>query len=488
MSEYSYQIHKILNNPTSTTGFNPALNKYGTRLIVGDGQLPDFNTGNTPSADGMFKVYRISHDPRRHIRSFSQLGPTMIGSDLEGLGNSVGINSTGNLIIASSNKTIFNIYKYNTVTGSWDIVFSPGENHGIAGNFFIGGFRYDSNFRYIITAALFPDINGVTTKLLCYKLTGPNIWTRPAYTNEQDFIDLFIQIRGLSCSDILSQPDITGPVVAQLQKGDSDNHVVVSVIAIKETEAVPYGSITTYDNSDDYIQTSVGINKKADRLGVTYFKDNMVQAQIYKWDSNIENWVTQNLIQLNPVLPFAYPLSYIYLSDEMSGEYVSKFCLSMNYSIASDPIYGIYKYNTDTEAYEQEVSFGDKLIALAGDNPLPMGFLGSYVSDDFNTIATSFVGPDPDPQNNPPFGPANYPTTPAPGISNVGDIMSQGISLALFINATNKFPPEPTPKPPQAPSKGLSTSTKVLIGVAGVLIILGLIFYKIKNRYKNGLF
>lgn len=479
MSGYTYQIHKILNNPTSTTGFNPAFNKSGTRLIIGDGQLPDFTTGITPSADGMFKVYRIMHDSRRHIQSFSQLGPTMTGSDLEGLGNNVGINSAGTLIIASSNKTIFNIYKYNLSSNTWNIVFSPGENHGIPGIFFVGGFRYDSQFRYIITAALFPGIGGdVTTQLLCYQRTGPNTWSIPTYTTEQNFLDMFIRIRGLSLSDISAKPDITGPVIAQLQKGDSDSHTVVSIIALKETEAVPYGSITTYDNSDDYQQLTIGINKKADRLAITYFKNDLVEAQIYKWDSNINNWAPLILISLTPTLPFSYALSYIYLSDKMTGEYPAKFCLSMNYSISADPIYGVYGYNTTSGTYEQEVSFSDKLIAIAGDNPLPLGFLGSYVSDDFTTIATSFVGPDQDNSSGPPFGPAYYPTTPAPGITNVGDIMSEGISLALFINATNTTPstpspPTPTPEPPTpAPSPGLSTIAKTLIAIGGVLLII----------------
>jgi hypothetical protein len=404
-----------------------------------------------------------------------------MGSDLESLGSSVGINSVGNLIIASSNKTIFNIYKYNLTTNTWDVIFSPGENHGIPGIFFVGGFRYDSEFRYIITAALFPDLMGdVTTQLLCYKRTGPTTWSMPAYTTEQNFLDMFIRIRGLSLSDVSAKPDITGPVIAQLQKGDADNHGLVSIIALKETEAVPYGSITTYDNSDDYVQIAIGINKKADRLAITYFKDNLIQGQIYKWDSNIQNWVTQILVQLNPVLPFAYPLSYIYLSDKMKGEYVAKLCLSMNYSISNDPIYGVYEYNTSTGLYEQEVSFSEKLTAVAGNNPLPMGFLGSFVSDDFNTIASSFVGPDQDPNNGPPFGPAYYPTTPAPGITNVDDIMSEGISLALFINATNVTPPTPqppTPNPgPGNASTRLSTATKVLIVLGAVGAVLAIAF------------
>jgi hypothetical protein len=164
----------------------------------------------------------------------------------------------------------------------------------------------------------------------------------------------------------------------------------------------------------------------------------------------------------------------------MKGEYVAKLCLSMNYSISNDPIYGVYEYNTSTGLYEQEVSFSEKLTAVAGNNPLPMGFLGSFVSDDFNTIASSFVGPDQDPNNGPPFGPAYYPTTPAPGITNVDDIMSEGISLALFINATNVTPPTPqppTPNPgPGNASTRLSTATKVLIVLGAVGAVLAIAF------------
>lgn len=493
MSGYAYEIHKIINNPTSTTGFNPALNSTGTRMIIGDGQLPDFSTGITPPSNGMFKVYDIKHDSRRHIRSFTQLGPAMTGSDLEGLGNSVGMDSTGNLIIASSNKTIFNIYEYNQLNNSWNILFSPGENHGISGDFFVGGFRYDSQFRYIITAALFPDINGdVTTRLLCYQRVGPAAWSQPFYTYTQDFLDMFIRIRGLSSSDILAEPDITGPVIAQLQVGDAPNHVVVSVIALKSTEAVPRGNITMYNNSDDYQQIAIGINKAATRICITFFKDNQVQGQIFTWDSNIEDWVPQILIQLDPVLPFEYPLPYVYLSDEMSAgnpEYVAKLCLSMNYSISADPIYGIYEYNSDSGEYEQKVSFSEKLTAVAGNNPLPMGFLGSYVSDDFNTIVTSFVGPDDNPSSGPPFGPAYYATTPAPGITNVGDIMSEGISLALFIKSTNVntptipnpsiIPPD-TAAPAPTTGTGISTTAKTIlassIAAAAIIIFLLVIF------------
>lgn len=482
MSEYSYKIHKILNNPILTTGFNPALNKDGTRLIIGDGQLPDFSNGITPPANGTFKVYKIKHDPMRHIKQFSQLGPTMVGSDLESLGNNVGMDSTGDLIIASTIRNLFNIYKYNSLSDTWDIIFSP-QPGSIMGNditdFSVGGFRYDSQFRFIITAILYLDINNETaTRLICFKRDTPNgfTWSSPDYTNEQNFIDMFLKIRGLSCSDVYAQPDIAGPVIVHAQQGDAQNHITLNIVGLTDTTAITYGNITTYDNSDDYLQISAGINKKANRLVVSYFKDDLVQGQIYKWDTTIGNWVTQHLIRLTPVLPFSFPLSYVYLSDKMKGDMVSKICLSMNYSISADPIYGVYEYNTMTGVYDQKVSFSDKLIAVAGDNPLLMGFLGSYVSDDFNTIATSFVGPDPDPQNGLPFGPANYPTTPAPGISDIGDIMSEGISLALFINSTNSGPappPDPTPTPTSSP---FGVGTIIAIGAGVTLSILTILF------------
>lgn len=485
---YSYEIHKIINNPLSTNGFNAALSANGSRIILGDTMLPAFFTGSIDTQPGSFKVYDIIYDSRKHIFQMNQVGDVVTGDTDENLAAGVVITDDGSMVAVSSNTEIFKIYKFNIVTKIWDVYYTPGPDHGLGSGLNISGLRATSDFRHIITANV--DNNTGMTSLLYYRRTTAtsNAWEMPAYAMTTPFLERFNAIRGLVMSDAILVENYNGPIIIHVQQVPMQNNAVIISTRLAENNFFDYGYFPEYSPSDMTIQAlAVGITQNADHAVVTYIKNSKINVDMYVWDFDTY-WYFVHKFEIIPDDINTIQFSYPYLNNESSGDLPSKLCLSMNYGLSNDSIFGVYDINytvQDSYSLTQSVSFAEKLTALASNNPLPLGLLGSMPSRDFSVIATPFMGPDPDsdPNTNPNYSTVYYFTTPAPNVTNVGVIDSHGIGIALFVYAQNAPRPLSPPRIPDTPTlnetttpAGVSTGVRILVG-AGVLAVIGLIFF-----------
>lgn len=481
---YSYQIHRIFNNSTSSAGYNVSLNRDGSRMIVGKNLLPEYLTGSLGSYNSSFQVYAVDYDSRKNIRLVRSLGETVNGGDVENFAAGVDISDDGTLVMSTSNDNIFRIYKFNSGQNRWESLFTPGVNHGVTDVSNIAGTIGDSDFSNIIAASVDNGTN--ITKLIYYRRESLNVWSRPAYSNGNDFIDRFNMIRGLVLSNPVSTIQGTGPVALHIQAVSPTNVSIFSTL-LGENDFYTHGTFPAYDNFDGAFGIAVGITPNGQNVAVTRTDNNSVYIDMYKWDS--DDWVFVVGFEI-PIPDANGALNYIYMTDARIGELPQRFCLSMNFGLSNDSIYGVYKINFDGNVYtpEQEVSFHNKLLDLTDGEPISLAPFGAFPSTDLSVVAVTFMGPDPDNDLNtsPRYSAIQYRTYPSNGIKNVGNIDSAGISFALFVNASDEQPPRHNifvnPTPPAltaAPAVTGTGSAATVVTQAAVVVSLMFIIFLI---------
>lgn len=483
---YSYQIHRIFNNPTSSAGYNVSLNRDGSRMIVSKNLLPAYLTGSSDTYNGSFQVYAVDYDSRKNIRLVRSIGETVHDDDVDNFAAGIDMTDDGTLVMSTSNDNIFRIYKFNSGQNRWDSLFTPGLDHGVTNVSNVAGIRGDSDFSNIITASV--DNETGITKLIYYRRESLNVWSRPAYSNGNDFIDRFNGIRGLVISDPVSTIQGTGPVALHIQAVSPTNVSIFSTL-LGENDFYTHGTFPAYDNFDAAFGIAVGITPNGQNVAVTRTDNNSVYIDMYKWDS--DDWFSVASFEI-PIPDANGALNYIYMTDARIGELPQRFCLSMNFGLSNDSIYGVYKINFDGNVYtpEQEVSFHNKLLDLTDGEPVSLAPFGTFPSTDLSVVAVTFMGPDPDdnPNTNPPYSAIQYRTYPSNGIKNVGNIDTAGVGFALFVNASDELPPRhnifvnptpPAPTPPAAAPAAASAATVVTQAavVVSLMFIIFLIFF-----------
>jgi hypothetical protein len=493
---YTYEIHKIINNPDENFGYQPCLDSLGETMIVGDQILPDFSNGNPRTSSGSAKVYQLKYDSYMHLKSMNQMGSTLVGTTDENLGKMVSINRNGRLVCLSSDTHLFKIFSYNLNSADWELLYTPGTSHAPPTGQNVGGFRVDSELNYIVIA--FVDYSNGNTTIRFYRRNG-NTWTQPAYTLHQNFQDRFGSIRGLWMSDAKTVDDYPTPIVVHIESipppGQSEN-LVYHITALKENSFDEYGTITTYDSNGDYGSLASTISKDGSHIAISYYNntDNKVYATFYSANSaSTPVWTLDHTMSFTPQPGFTMPLSTVRLSNSLTGNLPERFCLSAAYGLSTDSMYGIYQYNSETNVYDQKSSFTEKISELAGGLPVINGFVDAAISDDLDVVATTFIGMNEN--NSPPLGPIHHASVPQPGVhaSGVGNFENEGMGLVVFVRSSpTPDPPDPAPLDPLNPADpsnpsdptnpttpnpnptvlfGLTTSQLTAAGIVGLVMI-----------------
>lgn len=483
---YSYQIHKIINNPDPDSAYQVSLDHIGEKMIIGDQILPDFNNGGAPrSKPGTVKVYRLIYDSYNHLSGMHQLGQTIAGTTDENLGRMCSIDASGQLIIASTDTHLFKIYQWNSSTVQWDLLFTPGTGHAPPPGSSVGGFRVDSTLNHILIANV--DYSNGDTTAHYYRRSG-NVWTEPTYATLQPFADRFNNVRGLWISDVKDISGYPTPIAVHLYAPPMTNELYLRITAFGENTATPYGTITTYDNNTtDYSGVSVNISEDGNIIAISYWDKNdlVVKVRFYKVDS-VPAWTMVHEETFTPADNSFEQSGSIRMTDEYhSNGLPLKFAMSATYVLSGDFMYGIYKLNSGGTAYTRETSFVEKIWELAGETSVMNGFLDAAVSADFDTVVTTIVGTDPDVNNGPPFGPIVQASVPQPGVHAdvVGNFDNEGIGLVVFVSASptpdpirrSTTPPDPKVTPPGPPGPAAASGASVIATMAIIGVILAIL-------------
>lgn len=431
----SYKIVHLINNSEADRLYEAAFNDDGTFLVLGKTTIPNLGQGTQPPIDGSFEVFEIDYMSGRRFQDINQIGNTVTGTSNELLGAKVGMSSDGSIVLASSATCLFRLYSQNGLTGVWEQFFAPPD--GMT-PYNIGGFRYCRDLHNILTAHVHVGSMG-ETEIYYYRRNGPTYET-PSYTSDLAFTNMFTAVRGLSIS---SETVNNSSIVVHVEMGTQPQYGTINILELGQSSYNTYGTITKFDNSDDYSGLSVAITSNASIIAITSYKDFVLTIEFFKYDTG--SWVSiKEMYLVRDTNEFAF--SYIYLSDTFVGDYPEKFLLSGVSGLAQDSIYGIYEYDLDSDSYIQKNDIKQKLNTLIGSTDTIIGFGEAAVSRDVNVFYKTFLKLDG--SNN--ILPMNYNVNPEfqytlPNVASdgiAGMILANSIE-SVAINAGNYTVPGP---------------------------------------------
>lgn len=394
----SYELHKILNNPTTSTVWESSFNEDGTTLVIGETVI-----GNT-SFPGSFYAYSISYSPEGQIVSIAPKGSLITGSSNEKLGRVVGINTTGDQIVISSDVSLFKIYSYSS--NAWNQIFDTGVTVSPTPTYQL---VYDSEFRYIV--------GNSGTDVFFYRYDG-STWTIPVNTLSPDIQNLLVDLVSFDISDSNVIAPITDPIFIV---SSTDGRIRLVDLTIGSTVTFP--EITKYYNDNDYLVTRVGINRAGTHVAVSYIYNLTYFVDVFRLNATV--WDLQNTFSFGTVAGFAGVIDVTF-----GGTLVENRIKTFSFDIyppsglinavSNQTVYGIYEYNGT--GYSQTLSFITKLQA-AGASDANIGAKVMAMSYDFKRSSIPF------------FTTTVMNAISTQGITGIGGFNMAGQSLAIFSNS-----------------------------------------------------